>query len=327
MKRLLCSAIILTTITACGGGGSGGSGSTPGTNPPVTPPVAPVQTVNAADALNKLLFTKQSLSKLKSNDGSLGTASLLIDTEEAVTFVTNGVQQKVSSSRKISLLESGESGRLLRRYGWRIDFDDKMKPVGMAYAGSSNAYDLCQSVTSKNDLPAVGGDAGVYFSGIQSRNYLEGFKSGTYAHYCDPAAAAASDVQWSVVKGSPNPYFCLTLPVNGNGSKTRVCLPVDSAGAMNGSAWVTRYNTDGIPSIDYKDTTLNKPVEEFSTTIDQKNYWYGIVRRPLDGYVYQTYEDTKFSSLQACREQTQIDWKKTWSADNIGWSCINTQTK
>ena len=79
-------------------------------------------------------------------------------------------------------------------------------------------------------------------------------------------------------------------------------------------------------AIDYKNTALNKPIEQLGTAVDANNYWYGAVWRPLDGYVYQRYQDSKFASEQACRDQTTINWKATWDATNIAWMCVNVKS-
>lgn len=202
-----------------------------------------------------------------------------------------------------------------------------MKPIGMAMGHADAGFTECMSVSNAVSLPGTTNSSGVYFSGIQTSNYVEGFKAGTYANYCDPSSATASNAEWSVVEGAPNPYFCLTMPAGLHTSKTRLCIPVDSAGALNNSAWVRLYNADGSIFIDYKNTSLNKPVEQFNSSVDPGNYWYGAVWRPLDGTLYESYQDTKFASLQACREQTVIDWTKKYAASNLAWTCVNVKSK
>jgi hypothetical protein len=94
-------------------------------------------------------------------------------------------------------------------------------------------------------------------------------------------------------------------------------------GALDTAMWVRVYHADGMVAVDYQDASSNTPVEIYSTVIDPKNYYYGSVWRPRDGFVYQSYPDTKFSSEQACRNQTVIDWRRVFSAHNLGWSCVH----
>lgn len=311
-------------MAACGGGG-GGSGTS---NDQVVVPPAPTKpTINAADALAKIVGSDQSITNLASNDGYLGTANLIVRTEESYPFVNNGVAQQTALTKVIQLQRSGADGRLAYQYLWKLHLDSQMKPIGMAVGNSPYNYKECLAVTSKNDLPTSTNSSGVIFSGVQTTNYSETFKAGIYANYCDPTSSATAKVEWSVEAGAPDPYFCVTMPDSSYAPKARICVPVDKSGTQNKSIWIRILNDDGTPFVDYRDTSLNKPVEQFSTTIDQKNYWYGAVWRPLDGYIYQSYPETKFSSQQACRDQTVIDWKKTWSASNISWTCVNVQTK
>jgi hypothetical protein len=325
-KSTFTAAAILLSfgLSACGGGGGGGNDQV--VTPPV-PVVPAVATVNAADAMAKILGTDQTIHDLPSNDGSLGTATLIVRSEQSYPFVSNGVAQQTAFTKVIQLQESGPDGRLQRQYLWKLHLDAQMKPVGMAVGNALSSYNECLSVSSKNDLPTSTSSSGVFFSGVQTTNYSETFKAGTYAHYCNPAAGEAAKIEWSVATGAPSPYFCITMPDSYRAPKTRICVPVEKTGALNQSIWIRILNSDGTSFIDYKNTALNKPVEQFSTTIDSKNYWYGAVWRPLDGYIYQSYSDTKFSSQQACRDQTTVDWKKTWSAGNISWTCVNVQSK
>lgn len=323
MKKIILTAIVIG-LSACGGGGGGGSSSS---DQVVTSPVSAITAINASDALTKFLGTDQSISNLSSNDGYLGKATLIVRTEESSPFITNGLVQESTFTKVIQLQRSNSSGKLQYQYLWKLHFDAQKYPIGMAVGNAFSDYKECSSVTSKNDLPISTNSSGTYFSGVQTLNYAETFRAGTYGHYCDPTGSNISNVEWSVAAGTPNPYFCLTMPDSFYASKTRMCIPVDKNGVLNNSIWISLLNSDGTTSVDYKDTSSNKPIEQFSTIIDPNNYWYGAAWRPLDGYIYQSYTNTKFSSQQACRNQTVIDWKKTWNADNISWTCINVTSK
>lgn len=324
MKKSLAVSSIVFLLNGCGGGGSGN-------DVPIGPPTGPVApappvlaSINAADAFSKFINTNQDGVDLPSNDGFLGTANLIIRTEESYPFVTDGVAQETRTSQVIQFQRRGADGRLQRQNIWKIHFDAQMKPIGIAVGKEYGHYTDCLAVKSSAALPPSTNGSGVLLSGLQSSTYLEGFKNGKFAHYCSPATQTSGSVEWSVVEGAPNPYFCLTMPEGMTAPKTRICTPVDKAGALNQSAWVRVYNSDGTSQVDFKNTRVNKPVETFSTVINAKDYWYGAVWRPQDGYVYKAYPDTRFSSELACREQTDINWKENWSANNIGWACIHS---
>lgn len=331
MKRITLVAIALATLSGCGGGGgggtprnSGGSGSTAPITPipPVTPVTPPVATIDASQAFTRFMRNDQTVS-LSANDGTLATATLIVRSAEAYPFVTNGVSAGVTTSRVIQLQRIDGSGRLERQSLWKFNFDADMRPVGIAYGSDNGGFKECVSVASRSDLPSATNSSGTFLSGYRTTNYSENYRSGTYAHYCDPSSDYPATVEWSVERGAPSPYFCMSLPMGFSNSKVRICTPVDSAGNQSKSLWVRALNSDGSPLVDYKDTSANRPVEEFGTTINPANYWIGAAWRPLDGYVYQRYEGTRFPSRQACREQSVVDWKKTWSASNISWTCIN----
>ncbi len=334
MKKQTILCALVSLLAACGGGGgdggnggSGGNGSSPDPKP-VVPPAPVLASINAADALKKFLGSDLTISNLASNDGYLGTATLIVSQEfgQPAPFVTNGVSQQAASVKVISLLRSNASGKLLYRNTWKLHLDANMQPIGMALGYADAGYKTCMSVTGSNALPTLSNASGTYFSGVQTSAYVEGFKAGKYANYCDPSATTVTNVEWSVAAGSPNPYFCLSMPGSMSTAKTRMCIPVDAAGTQNHSAWIRLYNSDGSVSIDYKNTALNKPIEQLGTAVDANNYWYGAVWRPLDGYVYQRYQDSKFASEQACRDQTTINWKATWDASNIAWMCVNVKS-
>ncbi|KAB8062525.1 hypothetical protein GCN74_01685 [Janthinobacterium sp. FT14W] len=332
MKKQTILCALVSLLAACGGGGGGDGGSGNGSSPdlkPVVPPAPVLASINAADALKKFLSSDLTISNLASNDGSLGTATLIVSQElgQPAPFVTNGVSQQAASVKVISLLRSNASGKLQYRNTWKLHLDANMQPIGMAVGYADAGYKACMSVTGRNELPTLSNASGTYFSGVQTLTYTEGFKAGKYANYCDPSGTASANVEWSIAAGSPSPYFCLTMPDSLYTAKTRMCIPVDGAGTQNNSVWVRLFKADGSSAIDYKNTAQNKPLEQLGTAVDANNYWYGAVWRPQDGYIYQRYQDTKFASEQACRDQTTINWKATWDATNISWTCVNVQSK
>lgn len=328
MKKIISAVVVLGCglgMAACGGGG-GASGGGQNPEPPVLPPVVVVPAINVSEALIDFLDADKSNARLASNDGSLGWASLSVTGEVPSAFVTNGASAPTTFIRTLSLLESSASGRLLSRSTWKFHFDANVKPIGLGVGHADAGFTDCMSVTAKNDLPASSNASGVYFSGVQSNTYSESYRNATLAHYCDTTPATAAAVMWSVEAGAPNSYACLTMPASQSTPKAKLCIPSTTAGVVGTAMWVRIYRADGSVAVDYKDTATNKPVETYSTVIDPKNYYYGSVWRPSDGFVYQTYPETKFSSEQACRNQTAIDWKKSYSADNIGWSCVNVKS-
>ena len=324
MKKIISAVVAIGCglgMSACGGGGGGG-----GASPPPQPPVQPVvvvPSINVSDALIKFLDADKASPSLASNDGSLATASLSVTGEQSYPFVTNGASQATTFIRTIAFLQSDGAGRLFSRHTWKLHFDAQVKPIGLGVGHADAGFTDCMSVTSKNDLPLSSNGTGVYLSGVQSGTYSESFRSATLAHYCDPVPAATADVIWSVEAGAPNPYACMTMPASPSTAKSKLCVPVTATGALGTAMWVRVYRADGSVEVDYKDASTNKPVETYSTVIDPKNYYYGTVWRPSDGFVYQSYSETRFSSEQACRNQTTIDWKKSYSADNVAWSCVH----
>ena len=311
-------------LSACGGGGGSG-GTPPVVQPPVQPPVV-AASINVAEALISFLDADKSNAKLAANDGSLGMASLSVTGEQAVAFVTNGIAAPTAHTRTIAFLESSATGRLLSRMTWKLHFDAQVKPIGMGVGHADAGFTDCMSMSARTEVPTSSNASGIYFTGILSNNYSESFRNGTLAHYCDTTASTAASVTWSVEAGAPNPYVCMTMPASLSTSRARLCIPVTGAATVGTGMWVRVYRADGSVEVDYKDVATNKPLETYSAVIDPKNYYYGSVWRPSDGFVYQSYPDTKFSSEQACRNQSTIDWKKTYSADNIGWSCINVKS-
>jgi hypothetical protein len=307
-------------MAACGGGGGGDSGRQP--EPPAQ---VVVPAINVSEALLDFLDDRSNLN-LASNDGSLRKASLSVTGEEPSPFVTNGASVPSAHIRIVSFLASGADGRLLTRNTWKFHFDANIKPIGLGVGHDDAGFTDCMSVTAKNELPASSNASGIYFSGVRSNAYAESNRSGTPVHYCDTTPATAANVMWSVEAGKPNPYACFTMPASASIPKAKLCIPVMAGGALGTGLWVRVYRDDDTVAVDYKDASTNTPLETYSAVIDPKNYYYGTVWRPSDGFVYQTYPATKFSSEQACRNQTVIDWKKSYSADNIGWSCINVKS-
>jgi hypothetical protein len=325
LKKIIAAVVTIACglgISACGGGGAGGGA---GQDPEPQQPVIVVPSINVSSALVEFLDDDKSNANLASNDGSLGWASLSVKGEIPSSFVTNGSSAPTTFVRTLSLLESSASGRLLSRHTWKLHLDANVKPIGLGVGHADAGFTDCMSVAVKNELPTASNVSGVYFSGVQSTSYSESYRNGTLAHYCDTTPATAASVMWSVEAGKPNPYACLTMPASHSTPKAKLCIPVTAGGAVGMAMWVRIYRADGSVAVDYKDAG-NAPVENYSSVIDQKNYYYGTVWRPSDGFVYQTYPATKFSSEQACRNQTVIDWKKSYSADNIGWSCVNVKS-
>ncbi len=332
MKRLIPLALTISTLAACGGGGGGsgnaslGNGSSGAQPAPAPTPAAPsIPAIDVRQAFSTFIQTDRSVS-LASNDGSLATATLSIGSDESYPFITNGQAQAVHRTRVVSLLYLDASGRLVRRTQWKFHLDADLLPVGLAFGRDDSGFKECMSVEGRAALPASSNAGGVFLNGQSTANYAETYRSGTYAHYCDPGSAYPEKVEWSVQAGAPDPYFCLTLPNGFASTRSRICAPVDGIGKQGASLWVRTYATDGSIQVDYKDSAGNRPVEQFPTTVNPNNYWYGAVWRPLDGHIYERYESTRFSSRQACRDQTAIDWKKTYSASNIAWTCINVMS-
>ncbi|MES2262152.1 MAG: hypothetical protein V4724_26830 [Pseudomonadota bacterium] len=240
MKKQVAICAILTSLAGCGGGGGSSA------------PAAPVS-INAAEAFKSFVGTTRTISNLPITDSSLGTATLIVREEENYPFVTNGTSQQTFFSKVIQFQRSDSNGKLQFQNIWKFHLDAQMKPIGIAGGPEFAKYNECQSVSSKTDLPTSTNSSGIFFSGFQTINYAETFKSGTYAHYCDPTATiAVKNVEWSVMQGSPNPYFCLTMPASFNNLKTRMCIPVDGNGALGTAAWISLYTADGALASEYK---------------------------------------------------------------------------
>ena len=321
MKYLIKLNIIVFSVlitNACGGGGGGG------TQQEVTNQARAVPFVNVNTSLPAILQLNTTYSGLSANSGYLDKATLIIRNEEVYPFVASGASKSVAIAKVFQMQVDDSSGRLTQQYIWKLHLDSLGKPLGVA---STNEYGkwknvLCMNSNSSTVLPASSNIGGEYFSGY-SGSYYEDFRSGTYANYCDLSPTSTlKSVMWSIADGDPSPYTCLVFPVMW-GPKTQLCFVTEANGALSGKPWIRTYSSDGTPSTDYKDTTGNRPYQVFSTVINPDNYWYGKVWRPSDGYTYKTYEDIKFSSGLACREQTQVNWRATYSAVNIAWSCVN----
>jgi hypothetical protein len=179
--------------------------------------------------------------------------------------------------------------------------------------------------TSFVAVPSSSNGSGQLFTG-NSGSYFEDFRAGLYAKYCDISTPVnTKNIDWSVADGDPNPYICLTFPEISINPRTRMCISTDVSGNLTGVPWIRTYRSDGTPAIDYKATDGNVPYEYFPTNVDPNNYWYGVVRRPSDGFIYQEYTNVKFTSELACKSQTEINWKDTWKAVNQSWSCVNVK--
>lgn len=286
-------------------------------------PAQSINSINASAALQNFFKTKN-WSSLKSNDSYLTTANLMIRDDESYPFITKTYNHNTAFTKVIQFQIIGLDGKMRSQYLWKLHLDNDLKPVGLAFGSSLYEYTHCLTRKISNDLPTSTDSHGIYFSGNQTTNYNEGFGVGGYAHYCDATTAnTEQNVEWSVAEGSPNPYFCITTPASFISPKTRICMSADKSGVLTDSLWIRTFRSDGTPSVDYKNTTSNVPIEDLSGTINPNNYWYGLVWRPSDGTVYQRYQNTKFPTELACRNQTQIDWRSTYSAVNLTWSCAN----
>lgn len=311
----------MSLLTACGGGGGGSSDA-----PPVSVPVQPAPSVNIGAAFEKFLATRTIIG-LQSNDGYLDSATVMVRDETSVTpFVVNGQGVVPASSKVIHLQRSDYRGLLEYQSQWKVHFDAQKRPLGVAVASQDSTFSACVNVASHSALPASASGSGQFFSGLQTSNYSETYRAGVYGGYCDsPSASTPVSVSWSVRAGSPNPYFCLTLPAAGSSPRTELCAPVNGAGELGEGMWVSIQDENGVSWVDFKNTTGNKPVYPASGPVNPSNYWYGVVWRPSDGYVYQRYEGTRFPSEFACREQSAVNWRATYSATNIGWTCVNVR--
>lgn len=192
--KKMAFALLMTSLTVAGCGGGGGGGGS-GTAAPLVEQAPVIATINAADAMAKFLGTDQITSGLTSNDGSLGTADLIVRTEESYPFIANGSVQQTSLTKVIQFQQIDENGRLRNQSLWKLHFDANMKPIGMAVGNEFSNYRECLSITEKNDLPVSTNSSGVFFAGVQTTNYAETFRSGTYAHYCDPTSTTVANVE------------------------------------------------------------------------------------------------------------------------------------
>ena len=309
MKKFAIVAASVSLIGACGGGGGGDTASA-GTT---TPPPQTAATVDVSDGLSRLLFTDRTSADLASNDGYLGSARLIVKADQSYPFAVDGRATDTVSTRVLQFQELSADGRLFRQQFWKLHFDAARKPIGVAMGDENGSYGACLAVTSVPALPGASSGSGQYLAGVRG-SYTEGFKSGSYGHWCAPATGSSGDVAWAMQPGTPEPYLCLTLPGVYGTPTVQVC-------AAGEALFIRRLAADGTSRIDYRSAGANRPVFPAPGAVNPRDYWYGKVWRPLDGYVYQTYEQVKFPTQQDCRDQTVIDWRSTYSATNIAWSC------
>lgn len=249
MKNGLGLVIIAMVVTACGGGGGGSAGSP---SAPMTPNTPAVPTLNAAESFKLLVTTALTTADIPAVAPTVGYARLIIGPEEAYPFVTNGVSTVVASSNKIQFQRLSAAGILLRQNLWKFDFDVERNPVGMASGVEFAKYTECMSVTSRTALPTSASSSGVFFSGYQTTAYAETFRSGTYAHYCDPSAAYPANVEWAAVTDASAQYFCLTTPSSFTAAKTQICVPAGVATTPAAAFWIRTYDTNGALLSEYR---------------------------------------------------------------------------
>ncbi|QGZ40509.1 hypothetical protein IP92_03383 [Pseudoduganella flava] len=312
MEKFAFVAASATLLSACGGGG-GGDAAAPSTP---TPPPQTAATVNVSEAVSRLLFTDRTASGLASNDGYLGTATLIVKADESYPFVVGSNRGATAVTRVVSLMELGTDGRLIRKLQWKLHFDAARKPIGIAVTDISGDYRGCVAVDNVPALPGAASGSGVYAAGTRG-SYTEGYKDGSFGHQCSATAGGSAQVAWTVQQGTVEPYACLTLPAADGTPLLQVC----SSGSAGETLFVRKLASDGTSHVDYRGTGANRPVFPPAGAVNPRDYWYGNVWRPLDGYVYQSYEQVKFATQEECRNQTTIDWRATYSATNIGWMC------
>lgn len=326
IKKSLLALSVAAALTACGGGGGGDVDVLPVS----TTVTRAIPSINSSAAFFALLGTDNTWSNLKSNDSYLTTANLFERTDvESIPFVTPSGSSTSVLRKEFQLQLNDSAGRRGAQYIWALHFDADANPIGVA--ATQELFDWksasCLTKSSSSILPISTNGSGIYLSGLTGA-YDQEFRAGLFAGYCDLTAQNASaNVEWSVADGDPNPYICVTFPSMGPNPKTRFCLSTDTSGRLTNAPWIRTYSSDGSPATDFKDDSVNKPYENLSGTVNQKNYWYGQVWRPSDGFIYQQYATTKFASELACKNQTQIDWKSTWPAVNITWTCVNVITQ
>ncbi|NHZ88208.1 hypothetical protein F2P45_04090 [Massilia sp. CCM 8733] len=246
MKKIL-SLALLPIFVACGGGGSdsSGSGST-------TLPVANPAEINVAEAVKNFLSTTKTTSNIPSTGTDGGTAALIVRTEEAHPFVTNGVSVPTTSAKVVQFQRSGTNGKLAYQTIWKLHFDAQFKPVGVAIGDQFARYNECMTVKTKNDLPVLSSGSGTYFSGAKTMSYDETFRAAKYAHYCDPSLDSNNDVEWSVLKSGDKLYACTTFPRLSTAPRTRICQQSNAAGVLGTSILATVYDINNQPVADYK---------------------------------------------------------------------------
>ena len=242
MNKVLKSAVaiaVLAMLTACGGGGSSGTSSTP----TPTPTPTPIASIKVDEIFRSIATTTKSWGGLRRSDGNNMYASLSIFSAESYPFVVNGASKPTASSSEVALSLFTPDGRLFDRWRYKIHYDGALKPTGVGFIGITKSD--CFAPTSVNTLPASSNSSGVLMSGLVASDYAETFNAGVYAHYCRTTASSPPDnVEWSVIDGTPYPYFCLTFPRSVWFAKTRACFMSNGAGGFSDRAVLTVLDVD-----------------------------------------------------------------------------------
>jgi hypothetical protein len=245
MKTTIPFYLAALILSACGGGGASGTGAT-------SPPVIEAPGVNAVEAFKNIIGRDKITNNIPAVSPVTGTATLIVRTEESYPFYTNGTPQQTASSKVFQFQRIAASGTLTYQSIWKLHLDAQMRPIGVASGNEFGSYKECTSITSRNDLPGATNSSGIFFSGVQTSNYAETFRAGIYAHYCDPSLSDTKNTEWSVLPGSPSPYFCLTMPAGSYAVKTRICHQVSTAGALANSIWIAMFDSTNTIFAEYK---------------------------------------------------------------------------
>lgn len=249
--RKITTLAFICALSACGGGGGGAGASLGSPNNGGSTPSVPTE-INVAQAFKTFITSERTTSSIKSLGTDGGTATLILRTEEAYPFVTNGVSQSTASSKVVQFQRIGSDGKLAFQYIWKFHFDAQLQPIGLAIGDQFARWNGCLSVATKTTLPAMSGGTGVFFTGVNSSNYREEFRGGTYAHYCDPTLQTSSAVEWAVLKSDSILFMCTIFPTLFTAPKTRVCQQSDPTGALGVSIWITVFDTQNKPLAEYK---------------------------------------------------------------------------
>ncbi len=254
---------------------------------------------------------------MKSNDGSGSTANLMVRTESSSSVTFSGVTTTPAVSKEVQFQRIYYDGKRGQQQLWKIYLDANAAPIGVAIGNELFSYKGCLTITSATSIPATSNASGILATGLNNGT------SSSLGNNCSTSGTSTANVEWSVVNGSPNPYFCLTMPDSFYGQKTQICFAVDSTGGLTNFAWIRLFGLDRItPAMDYR-SVGNVQIDPPAGPVNENNYFYGKVWRPSDGFVYASYPDTKFATRIACENQTVVNWQATYQASNQAWTCVN----